>query len=102
MMNFRWTLPGDIFSNIDKIKNVKCPVCIIHSIKDEIIPFYHGKELYKASKKKFEPLFIDGTSHNNIDRLSDDVYQHMQKFFKFLDEDYQEVKNEVDDINEMQ
>ena len=100
IFKFRFTLPGDLFPNIDRMRNIECPVCVFHSIKDEIIPFYHGKELYKASKNKFQPLFIDGTSHNNIDRLSDDVYQHMQKFFKFLDSEYQEVKNEDEDINE--
>ena len=40
MANFRWTLPGDIFSNIDNIKKVECPVCIIHSIKDEVINLF--------------------------------------------------------------
>ena len=32
--DFRFTLPGDMFSNIDKIKNVKCPIFIIHGTKD--------------------------------------------------------------------
>ena len=86
---FRWTLPGDIFPNIDRIKNIKCPVCIMHSIKDEIIPFYHAKELYKNTPNKFDPLFIDGTNHNTIDKLSDDCFKHMEKFFKYLDKNYQ-------------
>jgi len=89
-LNFRFTLPGDLFPNIDRMKNIICPVCIVHSIKDEIIPFYHGKELYKAAKNKFDPLYIDGTGHNNIDRLSDDVFKHMSKFFKFIDPDYKD------------
>ena len=86
---FRWTLPGDMFPNIDRIKNVKCPVCIVHSIKDEIVPFYHAREMYKNSKNKFPPLFIDGTSHNSIDKVSDDVYRHMQKFFQHIDPNYE-------------
>ena len=86
---FRWTLPGDMFPNIDRIKNVECPVCIVHSIKDEIVPFYHAREMYKNCKNKFPPLFIDGTSHNTIDKISDDVYKHMQKFFKHLDSNYE-------------
>ena len=90
IFNFRFTLPGDVFPNIDRMKNITCPVCVIHSIKDEIIPFYHGKELYKAAKNKFDPLYIDGTGHNNIDRISDDVFRHMSKFFKFIDSDYKD------------
>lgn len=34
----------------------------------------------RIAKNKFDPLFIDGTSHNSIDKVSDDVYKHMQKF----------------------
>ena len=89
VFKFRWTLPGDMFPNIDRIKNVKCPVCIVHSIKDEIVPFYHARQMYKNCKNKFDPLFIDGTSHNSIDKVSDDVYKHMQKFFKNLDPNYE-------------
>ena len=85
---FRWTLPGDMFPNIDRIKNIECPVCIIHSIKDEIVPFYHARQMYKYCKNKFPPLFIDGTNHNNIDKISDDAYKHMQKFFKHIDPNY--------------
>ena len=91
MMNFRWTLPGDIFSNIDRIKNVECPVCIIHSIKDEIIPFYHAKELYKNVKNKFNPLYIDNTSHNTVDQISDDAYKHLENFIKSLDPEYESI-----------
>ena len=94
VFNFRFTLPGDMFPNIDRMKNIECPVCIIHSIKDEIIPFYHGKELYKAAKNKFKPLYIDGTGHNNIDRISDDVFKHMSKFFKSIDSDYKDEFNQ--------
>ena len=81
---FRWTLPGDMFPNIDIIKNIKCLVCIMHSIKDEIVPFYHAGEMYKNCKKKFPPLFIDGTSHNSIDKISDDTYKNIKKFFNIL------------------
>lgn len=93
VFKFRWTLPGDMFPNIDRIKNVKCPVCIVHSIKDEIVPFYHAKEMYRNTKKKFDPLFLDGTTHNSIDKISDDVYKHMQKFFQFLDPQYEMISD---------
>ena len=91
ILNFRWTMPGDMFPNIDRIKKVECPVCIIHSIKDEVIPFYHAKEMYKHVKNKFNPLYIDGTSHNTVDKISDDAYKHMQNFFKFIDPEYESI-----------
>ena len=100
MANFRWTLPGDIFSNIDNIKKVECPVCIIHSIKDEVIPFYHAKELYKNVQNKFDPLYIDNTFHNNIDKISDDVYKHLKKFIFSLDPEYERIVTpDIEDSN---
>jgi fermentation-respiration switch protein FrsA (DUF1100 family) len=88
IFKLRFTLPWDIFPNIDRMKNIKCPVLILHSIKDDIVPFYHGKELYKAACNKFDPLFIDGTTHNNIDKISDDVFKHINKFLHHLDSSY--------------
>jgi fermentation-respiration switch protein FrsA (DUF1100 family) len=70
------------------MKKVDCPVLIIHSIKDEIVPFYHGKELFKAAKNAFEPLFLDGTTHNNIDKVSDVVFNHINAFLKSIDSTY--------------
>ena len=55
--------------------------------------------MYKNVKNKFPPLFLDGTSHNSIDKISDDVYKHMQKFFKSIDPEYEmkEPKDFYDD-----
>ena len=87
IFDFRFTLPMDLFPNIDRIKNIECPVCILHSIKDEIVPFEHAKDLYKNAKNPYIPLYIDGTNHNNIDRIAE-VYNHINKFLKYLDADY--------------
>jgi fermentation-respiration switch protein FrsA (DUF1100 family) len=99
IFKFRFTFPGDMFPNIDRMKNIKCPVVILHSIKDDIVPFYHGKELYKAAPIKFDPLFLDGTSHNNIDKISDDVFRHINKFLAHLDVGYSSnIYNHVNSI----
>ncbi len=31
--NFRFTMPGDLFPNIDRVKNVACPMFIIHGTR---------------------------------------------------------------------
>jgi len=76
-----------MFPNIDRMKNIKCLVCILHSIKDDIVPFRHAKELYEAAKNPFEPFFIDGPNHNNIDIIPE-IYNHINKFLKALDDKY--------------
>ena len=88
VLKLRFTLPGDMFPNIDRIKNIDCSVLILHSVKDDIVPFYHGKELYKAAKNPFKPLFVDGTDHNNIDKISDEVFSHINEYLKFLEKKY--------------
>jgi abhydrolase domain-containing protein 17 len=81
-------MPYDMFPNVDRMRDISCPSLIIHSIKDEIVPFYHGKELYKLSRQPFEPLFVDGTTHNNLDKISEDVFLHINKFLHFVDSSY--------------
>lgn len=31
--NFRFTMPGDLFPNIDRVKNIACPVFVIHGTR---------------------------------------------------------------------
>ena len=45
------------------LQKAQCPVLIIHSRDDELIPFRQGQELYEAAKEPKEFLEISG-SHN--------------------------------------
>ena len=47
MLDFKFTLPGDMFPNINRMKNIRCPLLIIHGTKDEIVPIEHSTQLYK-------------------------------------------------------
>ena len=49
--------------SVSKIKNVKCPKLIIHSINDEIVPFRLGEKLFDAARPPKKFLKIQG-SHN--------------------------------------
>lgn len=46
VFRLRFTLPFDKFPNINRVKNINCPIFIIHGKRDEIVPFYHAEELY--------------------------------------------------------
>jgi len=52
------------FDSLSKIPNVRCPVLVIHSPQDDIIPFHHGKELFEAAPEPKKFLQISG-DHNN-------------------------------------
>ena len=67
--NFRFTLPGDMFPNVDRMANVACPVLIIHGTRDEIVPFWNGETLFLETPLcwRARPMWIDGAGHNNIE-----------------------------------
>jgi fermentation-respiration switch protein FrsA (DUF1100 family) len=85
VFNFRFTLPWDMYANIDRMKNIKCKVLVMHAVKDDIVPFSHGKELYRSCKNAFEPLFVDGLSHNNFDKSWEEIFSHINEFLRCLD-----------------
>ena len=72
-----YNLPRFIISNrlesIERIKNIKIPKLIIHSENDDLIPFHHGKKLFKEAVEPKRFLKIHG-SHNNCMWESKDIY----------------------------
>ena len=85
LFNLRWTLPFDKFPNIDRIKNINCPIYIIHGRRDEIVPFYHAEEMYKQCKHKYAPYYVDGAGHNNIEKFAFDYLQRINDFIEHVD-----------------
>ena len=52
------------YTTIDYLKELICPVLIVHSPDDDIIPYHHGKRLFEAAHAPKEFLEIAG-SHND-------------------------------------
>ncbi|MBD2415288.1 alpha/beta hydrolase [Nostoc calcicola FACHB-389] len=78
-------LPFDKFSNLDKIKNINCPVLVVHGKLDEIIPFSHGEKLFAAASSPKLSLWIEEASHNDLFWVAGDKYQiTLNKFIKVL------------------
>lgn len=86
--NFRFTLPGDLFPNIDRIGNVNCPVFVVHGTKDEVIPFWNGEDLFMAAPVlwRAKPLWVSGGGHNNLEDLLSEDGAFFQQFTEFLSE----------------
>ncbi|MBN2541812.1 alpha/beta hydrolase [bacterium] len=68
------------------VKDAQCPVLVIHSKDDDIIPFHHGRELYEAANEPKEFLQISG-DHNSGFAQDQDIYQQainkfINKYFK--------------------
>lgn len=64
------------------LKQVNCPVLIIHSKDDEIIPFEHGRQLYQAAKEPKQFLRILGGHNDGFMRSKDFYLEAIDRFLK--------------------
>ncbi|XP_002978951.2 alpha/beta hydrolase domain-containing protein 17C [Selaginella moellendorffii] len=69
----------DIYKNIDKIGQVNCPVLVIHGTSDDVVDCSHGKQLWDLCKEKYEPLWLKGGGHCNLE-LYPEYIRHLRKF----------------------
>ena len=73
-----WFLPVRLLSRFEyntagMIRQAGCPVLIVHSRDDEIIPFAHGRRLYEAAAEPKEFIEISG-GHNDGFLTSGETY----------------------------
>lgn len=86
----RYTMPGDLFPNVDRIGDVPCPVYIVHGTKDEIIPFWHAEELVKNCRKDvgYPPYYVENGGHNNLEIVArQPFYDNFSKFLNWLEKE---------------
>ncbi|KAJ4841392.1 hypothetical protein Tsubulata_033427 [Turnera subulata] len=78
----------DIYKNIDKIPLVHCPVLIIHSsgrgTSDEVVDWSHGKQLWELCKEKYEPLWLKGGNHCDLEHYPEYI-RHLKKFISTVE-----------------
>jgi len=58
----------DFYPNDRRMRNLTCPVFIMHGQRDDIIPFYHGYRLHKACPKasRWPAYFPTRAGHNDL------------------------------------
>ncbi|XP_038889096.1 alpha/beta hydrolase domain-containing protein 17C isoform X1 [Benincasa hispida] len=74
----------DIYKNIDKIPLVNCPVLVIHGTADDVVDWSHGKQLWDLCKEKYEPLWIKGGNHCDLE-LYPQYIRHLKKFISAIE-----------------
>ncbi|KAK8523402.1 hypothetical protein V6N12_047922 [Hibiscus sabdariffa] len=74
----------DIFKNIDKIRHVNCPVLVIHGTDDDIVDWSHGKRLWELAKEKYDPLWVEGGGHCNLETFPEYI-RHLRKFIQAME-----------------
>lgn len=74
----------DIYKNIEKMPLVNCPVLIIHGTADDVVDCSHGKQLWELCKEKYEPLWLKGGKHCDLE-LFPEYIKHLRKFISTVE-----------------
>ncbi len=74
-------LPFDRFPNLEKIKNVKCPVLIMHGKIDDVVPFYHSEKLFEQAPSPKLSLWVENANHNDFPYVAGERYTNILKEF---------------------
>ncbi|KAK4742117.1 hypothetical protein SAY87_000118 [Trapa incisa] len=69
----------DIFKNVEKIGMVNCLVLVIHGTADEVVDCSHGKQLWELCKQKYDPVWVNGGGHCNLE-LYPEYIKQLKKF----------------------
>lgn len=62
------------YATIPCLKEIRCPVLVVHSREDELVPFSHGQTIFEAAQEPKKFLVIEGT-HNDGFLLSERSYK---------------------------
>jgi hypothetical protein len=76
--------PFDRFKSISKIREVHCPVLVIHGRNDEVISFWHGEKLFQAANEPKLFYWVDGAGHNDLFEVAGIGYGQALKSFVSL------------------
>ena len=71
------------YSTVDHVRNVTCPILVVHSRDDELIRFRHGRRIFEAAPEPKRFLEIRG-GHNDCFLVSEDAY--IAGLLRFLNE----------------
>ena len=72
----------DGFMNLEKLKNYKKPLFIIHADLDDIIPFSQAEMMLIESPSKVKKIFkVNGANHNNVIMIAREEYFNKIKLF---------------------
>jgi fermentation-respiration switch protein FrsA (DUF1100 family) len=75
-------LSFDRFRNIDKIKQIRCPILVIHGKGDGIIPFWRRERLFRETNEPKLHLWVDGAGHNDLVSVAGRDYCDVMGRFK--------------------
>ncbi|OGV54275.1 MAG: hypothetical protein A2X45_06730 [Lentisphaerae bacterium GWF2_50_93] len=70
------------YRNIENVKLIKCPLLVIHSPDDEIVPYSHGRKIFDAANDPKEFLQIRGFHNEGFEESKDVYVEGLKKFME--------------------
>lgn len=77
-------LPFDKFTSLDRLKQVKAPVLVMHGENDQVIPIEQGRRLFEAASGPKRSLWVAEAGHNNFSQVAGEQYFQTLKEFQRL------------------
>lgn len=74
----------DSFNNLANLQKMKCPLFILHGLKDDLVPISHAKELYSAYEHEVDLVISKEMGHGFTNPKSDFMVP-FQGFLKKID-----------------
>ena len=78
--------PFDKFTNLAKLKDVHCPVLVVHGRNDEVVPFWHGERLFQQANEPKRSYWVDGAGHNDLFEVAGARYGQVLRDFAAMAE----------------
>jgi fermentation-respiration switch protein FrsA (DUF1100 family) len=85
--------PFDKFTNLSKLKQVHCPVLVVHGKDDEVVPFWHGERLFQQANEPKRSYWVDGAGHNNLFEVAGTRYGQVLRDFAAMVEQSDNFKS---------
>lgn len=76
--------PFDKFPNINRINQVQCPVLVMHSRDDEVVPFWHGEALFKRAAEPKLNYWVKNAGHLGIPWSGDGYWHALRDFSEII------------------
>jgi hypothetical protein len=54
------------FDSVERIRNVRVPILIVHGTKDDVVPLAMGQQLFDAASEPKRFYRMEGAGHNNL------------------------------------
>lgn len=77
----------DRYESDKKINKIKSPVFVMHSIKDDIVPFWMGRKIFQLANEPKMSFFVEDNNH--LVTYSSDLMLQLKKFYKDVNEKIQ-------------